>query len=45
MRLSRLHRVRPQPGVALPDEKFSLDAYMTGMRMGACLWPELAAAA
>jgi acetylornithine deacetylase/succinyl-diaminopimelate desuccinylase-like protein len=33
------------PGLAPPDEKFSLDAYMTGMRMGACLWPELAAAA
>lgn len=27
-----------------PDEKFSLDAYAAGMRMGAHLWPELAAA-
>jgi acetylornithine deacetylase/succinyl-diaminopimelate desuccinylase-like protein len=39
-------------GLALPDdnahspnEKFSLDAYMAGMRMGAQLWPELAAVA
>lgn len=38
-------------GMALPDdnphspnEKFSLDAYAAGMRMGAHLWPELAAA-
>jgi acetylornithine deacetylase/succinyl-diaminopimelate desuccinylase-like protein len=27
-----------------PDEKFSLDAYAAGMRMGAHLWAELAAA-
>jgi acetylornithine deacetylase/succinyl-diaminopimelate desuccinylase-like protein len=39
-------------GLALPDdnahspnEKFSLDAYMAGMRMATCLWPELTAAA
>ncbi len=39
-------------GMALPDdnphspnEKFSLDAYASGMRMSAHLWPELAAAA
>src|SRR5213082_1554914 len=38
-------------GLALPDdnphspnEKFSLDAFAKGMRMGALLWPELAAA-
>jgi acetylornithine deacetylase/succinyl-diaminopimelate desuccinylase-like protein len=36
-------------GLALPDdnahspnEKFSLDCYEKGMRMGALLWPELA---
>ena len=36
-------------GLALPDdnahspnEKFSLDAFAKGMRMGALLWPELA---
>jgi len=28
-----------------PDEKFSLDSYAAGMRMGAHLWPELTAAA
>ena len=39
-------------GLALPDdnahspnEKFSLDAFMAGMKMGALLWPELSAAA
>jgi len=38
-------------GLALPDdnahspnEKFSLDAYMAGMKMSALLWPELSAA-
>ena len=37
-------------GLALPDdnahspnEKFDLDCYEKGMRMGALLWPELAA--
>jgi acetylornithine deacetylase/succinyl-diaminopimelate desuccinylase-like protein len=38
-------------GLALPDdnphspnEKFDLACYTTGMRMGACLWPELSKA-
>ncbi len=38
-------------GLALPDdnahspnEKFSLDAYLAGMKMGALLWPKLASA-
>jgi acetylornithine deacetylase/succinyl-diaminopimelate desuccinylase-like protein len=38
-------------GLALPDdnphspnEKFDLDCFSRGMRLGACLWPELAAA-
>ena len=33
----------PDDNAHSPDEKFSLDAYMAGMRMGAQLWPELAA--
>ena len=32
----------PDDNAHSPDEKFSLDAYMAGMRMGAQLWPELA---
>lgn len=39
-------------GLALPDdnphspnEKFSLDCFRRGLRLGACLWPELARAA
>ena len=35
----------PDDNAHSPDEKFSLDAYMAGMRMGAQLWPELAAVA
>ena len=35
----------PDDNAHSPDEKFSLDAYMAGMRMGAHLWPELAAVA
>lgn len=35
----------PDDNAHSPDEKFSLDAYMAGMRMGAGLWPELAGAA
>ena len=38
-------------GLSLPDdnphspkEKFSLDCYEKGMRLGACLWQELAKA-
>ncbi len=34
----------PDDNAHSPDEKFSLDAYMTGMKMGAQIWPELAAA-
>jgi succinyl-diaminopimelate desuccinylase len=33
----------PDDNIHSPDEKFSLDAYMAGMKMGAHLWPELAA--
>jgi len=33
----------PDDNAHSPDEKFSLDAYMAGMRMSAHLWPELAA--
>jgi len=33
----------PDDNVHSPDEKFSLDAYMVGMKMAAHLWPELAA--
>jgi len=33
----------PDDNAHSPDEKFSLDAYMAGMKMGASLWPELAA--
>lgn len=32
----------PDDNAHSPDEKFSLDAYRAGMRMGALLWPELA---
>lgn len=35
----------PDDNAHSPDEKFSLDAYLAGMRMGVYLWPELAAAA
>jgi|GEM_PF-6232842 acetylornithine deacetylase/succinyl-diaminopimelate desuccinylase-like protein len=34
----------PDDNVHSPDEKFSLDAYMAGMKMAAHLWPELAGA-
>ena len=33
----------PDDNIHSPDEKFSLDAYMAGMKMGAHLWTELAA--
>jgi acetylornithine deacetylase/succinyl-diaminopimelate desuccinylase-like protein len=32
----------PDDNAHSPDEKFSLDAYMAGMKMAAHLWPELA---
>ena len=32
----------PDDNVHSPDEKFSLDAYMAGMKMAVHLWPELA---
>lgn len=32
----------PDDNAHSPDEKFSLDAFMAGMKMGACLWPKLA---
>lgn len=32
----------PDDNAHSPDEKFSLDAYMAGMKMSAHLWPELA---
>lgn len=35
----------PDDNAHSPDEKFSLDAYMAGMKMSAHLWPELAGAA
>ena len=35
----------PDDNAHSPDEKFSLDAYMAGMRMSAHLWPELAGVA
>lgn len=35
----------PDDNAHSPDEKFSLDAYMAGMKMSAHLWPELAVAA
>jgi len=34
----------PDDNAHSPDEKFSLDAYMAGMKMSALLWPELSAA-
>ncbi len=34
----------PDDNAHSPDEKFSLDAYMAGMKMSTHLWPELAAA-
>ncbi len=34
----------PDDNAHAPDEKFSLDAFMAGMRMSALLWPELSAA-
>ncbi len=35
----------PDDNAHSPDEKFSLDAYMAGMKMSAHLWPELAGVA
>lgn len=35
----------PDDNAHSPDEKFSLDAYMAGMKMSARLWPELSGAA
>jgi acetylornithine deacetylase/succinyl-diaminopimelate desuccinylase-like protein len=35
----------PDDNAHSPDEKFSLDAYMAGMKMAAHLWPELAGVA
>lgn len=35
----------PDDNAHSPDEKFSLDAYMAGMKTSAHLWPELAGAA
>jgi len=35
----------PDDNAHSPDEKFSLDAYMAGMKMSAALWPELTSAA
>jgi acetylornithine deacetylase/succinyl-diaminopimelate desuccinylase-like protein len=34
----------PDDNAHSPDEKFSLDAFMAGMKMSAVLWPELVAA-
>ena len=34
----------PDDNPHAPNEKFSLDCYEKGMRMGACLWQELAKA-
>ncbi len=34
----------PDDNAHSPNEKFSLDAFAKGMKMSACLWPELSAA-